>query len=116
MAFDKNQLLTGGLLMSNVNVTGDTNSYPMVIDGRKLISLDTFIDNNNLVGVISIQGCNDPHRTTPNWVEITNVSVSSGVDTQDLIDIVDIGCKYIKVFFDHTSGDGLMTVVAHSKV
>ena len=114
MSYPK-ELKTGGKIMDAVNCTADTNSDVVIIERGKIVSVDIIMDNNNYVGTAKYMVCNDLTPTNPNWNEVANTAISSGVNVAELVDLVDLGAKYFKVFMDWTSGDGDTTIVVHVK-
>lgn len=110
----------GGVIMDGVNVVANVTSEVVNIERASLVSFDIFLDNNNAVGSITIQGTNDLTRPAPNWVALAfgdsnAIAVSSGVDINSLVDFSDLACKFIRVRYVVTSGDGLMSVTCHVK-
>lgn len=110
-----NELKTGGYIMNAINCNADTNSDVLVIERAKHVSFDVIMNNTDYEGTIKYMVCNDLTPTNPNWNEVANTAVASGVNVADVTDFVDIGAKYMKVFMDRTSGSGVTTIVAHVK-
>lgn len=114
-------VLGGHIINSNNsdNMDADVISDVVLISKKKCIGIQIDVDNTDAVGVINIQQCIDIDRT--NWVDVTlidgstSVAVESGVDLHLLYDLAYLGGRYLRAFYDRTSGNGKIDVYCEVK-
>ena len=104
-------------------LAADLYSYLVDIQRARSVGLDVSVVNNDAVGSIEVQVCNDLTPASPNWVAVafsdgsTSVAVSSGTAINKFISLWPLTAKYMRIFWNATSGTASNTirVVAHCK-
>ena len=111
MALDIMQNSSGNLVWDNGLTTGvmsaDEYSYLVpVVSNRVSIAIEH--PTGDIVGVYYVEGVDDPNDTP---VAIENESgtavqaaKTSGNSLIARLDLIDLACKFVRVFFDFTSG------------
>ncbi len=118
------QLFGGGHLIDSDttdNMGADVTSNWVPIEGSHGVGLEVKVDNTSTAstgtaaGTIAVQVSN----STSNWTALefsdgtTSLTVSSGTDVTKALDLVDLNWRFLRVFYDRTSGDGILDVYAY---
>lgn len=104
----------GGSVMSESTMTADTTSTVVDIQGFNA-AVQLITNTGTHAGSVIIQLSNDGS----NWVDYafldsagdiqTSLTVANGVANNDIVEVVS-GAKFLRVFYDYTSGDGTIDV------
>ena len=107
--FDTRKIIDAG------DMSGDITSNVLDMGHLKSCSMD--VSWSNGTGVIKIQGSNsNVDADFKNLDEINNEIVNpAGSAGSLLLNLNEIAFRYIRLFYDRTSGTGTMNVIAHGK-
>jgi hypothetical protein len=121
-------VVTGGLIINSAGVANcgaDVTSSIVDIRNKSLCGIHIVLQNTNAVGVIYVKTSNyysgALERLDDYWVNevfldgSTSITVSSGVAVNEMIHLADLGACFLKVFYDYTSGDGILDVHCAAK-
>jgi hypothetical protein len=114
-------VVPGGVIIDSAdaaNCGADVTSSIVDLGNRKLAGIHIILQNTDAVGVLYVKSSNFYiyERLDDYWVnEIfldgsDSITVSSGVDINDMYHMADMGARYMHVFYDRTSGDGKLDV------
>ena len=114
----KNHIINSG---GSANMSADVHSDVAILRaGENKVSFHIKIDNtDSAVGVIKIQESNDvlaeKYPDNADWVLVTFNSGSTEYDIADGTDMfhIETYAKYLRVWYDFTSGDGILDVFAN---
>lgn len=114
-------IVTNGLLANDLTLAASIASDVLDMQGGGSVGLHIVSASNTHVGTYAVQLSND----NSNWVSAafyssagvlsTSIATSSGAALNDVVEMVDVTMRYLRVYYTATSGAGTVTIRANRK-
>lgn len=109
-----------GVVMNTTGTTADATSDPIEMRNATALSIE-LKQTGDLAGPVYLQGSNS-HKVadeTAEWFTLTDdagdpvvVGTFVGAAFSDLVNISDVRCAFVRLFYDDTSGTGAIKAIA----